>query len=496
MKIKNYLKQLLNPTKSVRVEKALFYSLFLLLPTQLGKHFWPGFTLIHGIRVDYLSPTIYLTDIVVGLLFIWWAARVLGEKLQSKSKTVDQKSKTQLINQKHFPYLICFFTISFLIFNILISGRILGSLYGLLKMLEMGFVACYTAKFIVLRKDLQSISLLFCFGIIFESVLAIMQYMNQKSIGTLLYFFGERTFSGTTPGIANASLNGELVLRPYGTFPHPNVLAGYLLVAMIMVLFSIRFLKPKKVFSISMISPLALILGTTALFLSMSRIAIVLWFIILTYFFLRKAFYSSSERSKSRSSNSAIQQFSNQVSSRRAPIESGSRMKIIIGTRTIIVLGFVAIISLLFLSPFGSRFTNISITDESVAQRSALIGSSFKLIKSSPLFGVGLGNFLPSLATIQKPLSAATYLQPVHNIFLLVASEIGLIGLAFFTWFIWKTVQRIKKQELRIRRTLYITLSSILLIGLFDHYWLTLQQGQLLFAFVVGLCWMKNDIIN
>ena len=46
----------------------LFYLLLLLLPTQLGKHFWPTFSYVLGTRVDYLSPTLYLTDIII--LFI------------------------------------------------------------------------------------------------------------------------------------------------------------------------------------------------------------------------------------------------------------------------------------------------------------------------------------------------------------------------------------------------------------------------------------------
>ncbi len=41
------------------------------LPTQLGKHFFLSFSYISGIRIDYLAPTIYLSDfislIVVGI---------------------------------------------------------------------------------------------------------------------------------------------------------------------------------------------------------------------------------------------------------------------------------------------------------------------------------------------------------------------------------------------------------------------------------------------
>src|SRR5687767_1088681 len=52
----------------------LLYTLLLLfLPTQLGKHFWPEYSLLSGFRVDYLSPTLYLTDMLVLLLFLQWS---------------------------------------------------------------------------------------------------------------------------------------------------------------------------------------------------------------------------------------------------------------------------------------------------------------------------------------------------------------------------------------------------------------------------------------
>ena len=40
-----------------------------LMPTQLGLHFWPLSSLVYGIRVDYLAPTIYFLDILL-ILFL------------------------------------------------------------------------------------------------------------------------------------------------------------------------------------------------------------------------------------------------------------------------------------------------------------------------------------------------------------------------------------------------------------------------------------------
>ena len=441
----------------LKIENYIFYLLILFLPTQLGKHFWPDFSFIAGLRIDYLSPTIYFTDVLIGSLFgIWLIKQMLnGQMVKLFKKTMQ-------------PYnYIAIAALMFVVVNFYLTGEVLKTLYFALKIFEISFVAYYTAKFMSRKKVFENSVFVFAGGIFFQSFLAIAQFVNQKSIGGVLYYFGERTFNGSTAGIANASLNGELVLRPYATFPHPNVLAGYLVVVMTIMLFSLSFRnsnqeargKKHEVRVMNWLSPAlilnslflvrisALILGTIALFLSMSRIGILLWVFILGYFFIKK-----------------------------------------INIRTFIIGVFLSILFLM-LSPLGARFTQVALTDDAIAQRLSLINASFQMIASSPLFGVGLFNFIPTLLLIQQPLTIGTYLQPVHNIFLLVAAETGLIGLGFFGWFLWKTLQRIRNQESGIREILYILFTVILITGMFDHYWITLQQGQLLFAFVIGLCW-------
>jgi len=419
------------------------------LPTQLGRHFWPDFASVLGIRVDFLSPTIYLTDVFVLVIFILWLFRSLQNLTLKALKRKDKKIifKPYFLHFAKSPFLVFIFVFLFLILNVLISGRILGGMYSLLKFLEISFVAHYMAQFIYEKNQLRKIISLFSISVIFESLLAIIQFMKQGSIGGLLYFLGERTFDGSTPGIANASLNGELVLRPYATFPHPNVLAGYLLIVMILILFSLESIEELKIKTLKLVT---LFLASIALVLSMSRVAILLWVFVVVYYFL-----------------------------------SQSKRKI-----ALCVLAFIA---LFILSPLGVRFRGITAGDEAIVMRSVLIDSSLKMIGKNPFIGIGLGNFIPILSTIQKPLSFGLYLQPVHNIFFLVAAETGLIGLGFFLWLLFKTFKRIMTYESKTKACLFIIISSILILGLFDHYWLTLQQGQLLFGCIIGLCWVVKE---
>ena len=95
----------------------------------------------------------------------------------------------------------------------------------------------------------------------------------------------------------------------------------------------------------------------------------------------------------------------------------------------------------------------------------------------SPFLGTGLGNYL--IVQEQFPQLFADFLnQPVHNIFLLFLSETGAITiLLLFFLFFKKLISAVKKYP-------YI-LIIILITGLFDHYWLTLQQNFLLMG-VIG----------
>lgn len=68
--------------------------------------------------------------------------------------------------------------------------------------------------------------------------------------------------------------------------------------------------------------------------------------------------------------------------------------------------------------------------------RIQLIQEAWGIIKQRPFFGVGPGNFLP--ATVANNLTGVTthFLYPVHNLYLLFASELGLLALTSFLIFL------------------------------------------------------------
>ena len=363
--------------------------------------------------------------------------------------------KEILKDKKTFLLGSAFFLI--LVLGIFFSKNQYEGIYGFVKLLEYLFLFSYTAKNFRIMNGFILFST-FIFGVLFESLLTIAQYVNQGSIGGVLYSLGERSFNSQTPGIANASINGQLFLRPYATFSHPNVLAGYLFVFMVLIFSCAKqkfFKQQNKVVFFS------LFFGSLALFLTMSRVSIFAWSTVVI-FFLAHSFWKKTRM----------------VSTKKASLRQVKNK--------ILLLLFLIVALFIFTFPIGLRFFQFSFSDQTVVQRKILIQDSIAMFQQDPVFGVGLNNFLVNLPFVQKQYGETLYIQPVHNIYLLVLSETGIVGLVLFLYFLWNTYKRLKKNT---NPELLALFFLILFLGFFDHYFFTLQQGQLMFTITLGLFW-------
>lgn len=403
----------------------LYYATVLFLPTQLGRHFWPPFSTVSGVRVDYLSPTLYVTDILIVLLAVSFFA---------------EKRYRQFFRSMFFQIKPALFLLLALGAVTFFSQSAWLGFYGYLKVWEMLFFAAVTVVF--LRENPQRINpVLSCLavGVIAESALAIMQFWLQRSLGGPLYFLGERTFTTLTPGIATADLDGRLVLRPYGTLPHPNVLGGYLLTGMTLLLWR----GTKGAFLLRRLSFLAVAIGSIGMVLSLSRVSVALWTITLIVFF----FF-------------------------RFPAK---RLQLAVVTGGVIIL---------FLILLPHRFFDFSPGQESVRLRVDLLGATISMLKNHWVMGVGLKQYLIALPYYFKEAYSLFYLQPVHNVFLLWLAEAGVIGAG--------TLFLVGHGLFRALRSTtaplpFLLMAQVVAIGMVDHYFLTLQQGNLLLALLSGV---------
>jgi O-antigen ligase len=126
-----------------------------------------------------------------------------------------------------------------------------------------------------------------------------------------------------------------------------------------------------------------------------------------------------------------------------------------------------------------------------VLRREQLSDYAIRIFLENPFAGVGLNNFINVLAFDEVLVGTSRFLQPVHNVFLLILSETGLLGLlgtlALILPAFWNNLSRIDS----LSRVLLGNLLMIIFLGLFDHYFLTLPQGQRLLFLILGLSFRK-----
>ncbi len=407
--------------------QTFFLLILLLLPVQLGKHFWPPFTTVSGLRIDFLSPTLYFTDFLV-VIFCFFSIRYFPWRFL----------------RIHLFGALIFFALVNLIFSL----EPLNTLIGILSFSEYGLFSYLAARILSQKGMLRKSINFFLLAAIWISILAFFQFFLQRSVGGPLYFLGERSFSAQTPGIANASLSGSLVLRPYATFPHPNVLGGFLVtVITIMLFWGLHPYLPKKGINKTYLFVIfGLSLSLVALLLSMSRSAILAFFLVLTFYVFRHS------------------------------VVRKQMLKVFI-----LVLSISAVVFIEF--NLLSRFLEFKFTDESVVSRITQITHASRIIASYPLFGVGLQNYLLQLGEIE---SKYQLLQPVHNIFLLIWSETGLFGIIGTFLFFRMLFRKIKDSSSSVREGKYALLVLIIFLGMFDHYLYTLHQGRMLSSLLIA----------
>jgi hypothetical protein len=170
-------------------------------------------------------------------------------------------------------------------------------------------------------------------------------------------------------------------------------------------------------------------------------------------------------------------------------------------------MSYIFFVTLIVCTVFGILFfpeiqarLNLSSNDEAVQLRVFYNEESLK--GKISLFGVGLGDFTSWLMEQNPNLLSYVY-QPVHNIYLLVYKEIGVIGFVFFLLFIKgllyefiKQARMLKKQDYYFIFLTIIMTGSVLIIGLFDHFLLTIQQGRFIFWLSLAFLAFPVSLLN
>ena len=426
-------------SRLLKIEKIVFCLLVFFAFFQ-GRVIWH----IFGTQFnEWTSAYLYLTDILIAAVIFLWLLRIYKNLRWENIKRGFRS--TEIV-------LGVFLAVSAL--SIIVSNKFYLSFYSFVKIFEMALLFIYVSRNFKSLFSLERFWQIFIASASAQSVVAIIQSVNQKSLG-LKYLF-ESPLSSSIAGVAKIDVAGQKIIRAYGLTPHPNILAAILILALfgLVYLFLKNYRSLKKWHKLIYIA--ALVLNSTALFFTFSRgvtligiLALICWVMII--FFRQKNY----------------------------------RREIIIFFASLIVV--FSLLSIIFWSWTFARY-NPDIIGQSQALnlRTYYNNVALHLIRGSPIFGIGQGNFVWTSSSLG--LLENWMYQPVHNIYLLIGSETGILGLAFFLSFLFILWRRAKKAAITPPQNCLIYIFYfIITIGLFDHFWWDLQQGQILFWLFLGV---------
>jgi len=251
-----------------------------------------------------------------------------------------------------------------------------------------------------------------------------------------------------THGLATIQIGAEKVIRAYGTMPHPNVLGVFLVLGIVCGLYLVARGTNSRIPNVGL--RIGLILLLIGLFTTFSRLAWIAGLIAVSAFLI---------------------------------------YDLRINRRTFVAILICVIVSCATIFGFYHNYLNARVAESSATSINDryffnLLG--LDLTQHYPVLGVGAGNYVEALKDLY-PLEDWQN-QPAHNIFIFVAAELGLLGLGLFVMILFEIFGSLKNSDGGV---LTFSLGLIgflfLLMSQFDHYSVTIQQGRLMFAVMLGL---------
>ena len=163
---------------------------------------------------------------------------------------------------------------------------------------------------------------------------------------------------------------------------------------------------------------------------------------------------------------------------------------------TIISVGLIAIISILayntshhFANRVDSAFLDISTYPDSknsaIGQRIIFVINSFELVKSSPIIGIGVGDFPSEYLKVNKIFSpeVTATVQP-HNMYMLILSQLGVVGLTSLLWIFFLQYKIALACNNKITSNIGVALPLLFLVIMWsDSYLLGHYTGNLFILF-------------
>ncbi|MEK7211163.1 MAG: O-antigen ligase family protein [Patescibacteria group bacterium] len=370
--------------------------------------------------------------------------------------------------------------------------------------------------FLIIRGVGEKIYLIWAFigGAALQAILGIYQFFSQSAFASK--WLGMAAHDPSVLGTFVVETASGRWLRAYGAFPHPNILAGYLVAAILLIIIKMishplslplgqgekddsspynslseraclsgrqaRNAKAGRGFGIIILPILS-----AGLFFTFSRgawLALAVGLIIFLILGLR----------------SYLRQFKTFSHSREC--ENVFRLGV---WSLSVVLVIMAILTGIYWPLVSARtLADGRLEIKSSSERIGYYREAWTLIKNHPLIGVGLGNYTRAVhdeidaARPASPVASPVGLrpmglqpraygyQPVHNVFVLALAELGVIGI-----FLIAAAMFVLRKLIPWKKIIYFAPFAV--IGLFDHYLWTLYPGILLVAVFSGLIFTPRE---
>lgn len=389
-------------------------------------------------------------------------------------------------------YALDFLWLVLILFSVFF-GRRLGSHYkrwwvtiGLF--LFIGFVSLFSAShtpvsWYAYLRLLQGVSLVWVVGRLWfrwrdvgialvsagviQSALAIWQFFSQEVMANK--WLGMAAHLPATLGDIVVEADGGRFLRAYGSLPHPNMLAGFLVVCIIVCigfLFAMYRSKQPPV-GVIILTVTAFVLMYYGLILTFSRSAWIALLLVLAGMFV-------------------------------VSLWQRDRYRLQMLGPVVFWIVLVSAFSVIMIPEIIAARTIDSGRLEvmSAYERADQFVESFDLIAANPLDGVGVGSATYASYELNNTLNAWEY-QPVHNLYVLATVETGVFGGALFFFLIY---QHFAAAFYRARRALlerygFFTYTfaffALVLVGIFEHFLWSLPFGIFFWWFIFGL-WLRK----
>ena len=633
-----------------------FYFFLFSIPFQTRKVFLTEHSFYSGAFTEWTTLFVYMSDILLILALFFWLVSVFRNFIEEDVKNEDNISRFRIflvklskfsdnkfrkVTKLSRSWLFLAVFITWIMLNVVINNIYFEiSAFQVFKVIELAlltvfvyfnlksdknsvfsprlsffskylsklsfsFLRFFTKKIKLNEKKEKSSRILYTSLVVIvlsgflQSLVAIYQFIVQRSVFAspiLAKITGESTIGPQVSGVAKIVVDGEKIIRAYGTFPHPNILGGFLIFTLLITIY--LYLEHRKsVLSsrLDLVSPIlslesldvdisgvrynntnstksqgvelslfwitVVFAQITALFLTFSRTAWVgfllsLFVVTVFRFYNRKSvsretieenflfnegvlkedfvllkqinlglkrFFNGrkihllSKIRRSFSLNSAPVEMTSKIVSRETlfEIKNGIKNAIIKFKELFIVILLLIILIISNLSlvqaRFGDNLLNNSgklLDNSAISDRNFYNNVSRETICENFVLGSGLGTYIFQIDgyleknNIEQELQPWQY-QPAHNIYFLIASEIGIVGLLFFllfiTYVISDSIRNVSRETFlgarKLNYFLFAIFISFLFIGLFDHYFWTLQQGRLIFWLILGMMLINSSTV-